>query len=283
MTFTMNSHTLLYPPTRIHSIQDNINVLHITDFHLCYEDTGKKSCYNCHSRFEKSLQQALSEPINYDLILVTGDLVSEIDTRIYDKIFERLRQTNIPFACVAGNHEVTAELGGDDIPFLERQLVAHQPDPRLLNQHVIETDYWQLLLLDSSHPGKISGLLDNDVLHWLRTQLSNNTKPALVALHHHVVPMQSAWIDAHILKNADELWQVLFDFEHVKVVTFGHVHQEFYDKINNISLYATPSTTYQFKPKQDKFAIDFEAKSGYRIFNLCSDGSHSSEVKRLTD
>ena len=132
-----------YPPTHITSADEVINVLQLTDLHL-YETLHQPINGERGERgFESLLSQALSDPIRCDLILLTGDLVSEVKTSIYDRIFERMAKTDRPFACIAGNHDVTDELDKDK-PFYQRTLVAHAPDERLLNQHVIHTPSWQI-------------------------------------------------------------------------------------------------------------------------------------------
>ena len=62
------------------------------------------------------MQQALSDDVRCDLIIVTGDLVDEVESAVYDYIFATLQATNIPFVCIAGNHDVTDEVG-KELPF----------------------------------------------------------------------------------------------------------------------------------------------------------------------
>jgi Icc protein len=236
--------------------------------------------HQCQRHFELNLAQALSEDIRCDLILITGDLVNQVETSIYDHIFEVLSNTGIAFACIAGNHDVTNE-SNHQLPYNQRVLVAQDLDSRLLNQHVIETEYWQLLLIDSSIPGKVSGRVRPADIKWLCTQLRTCDKPALLALHHHVIPMYSDWIDAHIVENTDEFWQSLSPFEHLRVIISGHTHQEQVRHRNGVTVYSTPSTCYQFKPFEDEFSFDHQAHAGYRWLQLANNGNIASWVKRL--
>ena len=271
-----------YPAYKISSPDDQINVLQITDMHLstAYSMVDKESEYSCEDSFEAIVKQALNEDIRCDLILVTGDLVNEVKQAIYDRIFAFLHDTNIPFACIAGNHDVTDELGSD-LPFFQRQFIAQPADKRLLSRHVIETDYWQILLLNSAIPGKVGGEITNADIDWLCTQLSACDKPALIALHHHVMLMHSDWIDAHIAQNAEMCWQRMADFPHLRVVISGHTHQEQVRYQNGVTVYTTPSTCYQFEPYADDFAYDKGAKPGYRWLQLANNGQVASWVKRL--
>ncbi len=272
-----------YPAHKINTPDEHLNLLQITDMHLSMlddVDNGDNKDINCHYRFEASLKQALAENIRCDLILVTGDLVSKVDTRLYDHIFSVLAKTQIPFACIAGNHDVTDE-SGYGLSFEQRQLIAQPLDSRLLNRHLIESEHWQLLLLDSSISGKISGRVSTADLDWLSAQLDSCDKPALLALHHHVMPMHSEWIDAHMLENADEFWQRLAPYPQLRVIISGHTHQEQVRYRNGVTVYSTPSTCYQFMPNKDEFGYDTQALAGYRWLQLANNGSLASWVKRL--
>lgn len=273
-----------YPAHKINSPDGQINVLQITDMHLSdvrdfnNERLAPKSC--CTYSFEAVLNQALNEDRRCDLILVTGDLVDEVKPAIYDHIFKVLHATNIPFACIAGNHDVTDEIDSE-LPFFQRQLIAQPADARLLDRHVIDTDYWQILLLNSAIPGKIAGIVTDADIDWLCAQLSACHKPALIALHHHVMPMHSEWIDDHIADNVETCWQRVKVFPHLRVIISGHTHQEQVRHQNGVTVYTTPSTCYQFKPFEDDFAYDKSARPGYRWLQLANNGQVASWVERL--
>lgn len=271
-----------YPPIEVHSSNGDLNVLQLTDLHVFFDscECNSEIYADCKDSFEHCLSQALADPIECDLILVTGDLVNELNPRIYDGIFATLTATGIPFACIAGNHDVTDEVG-KGLPFEQRSLIAHEPDHRLLNQHVIESEFWQILLIDSSVPGKIHGYLTAYNANWLSQQLSQNHKPSIICLHHHVMPMQSKWIDEHILLNFKEFWHIIDAFPHVQCILSGHTHQENMAQHNNVTAYTTPSTCYQFKTKSDDFTYDFEENPGYRWLTLKTDGTIQSWVNRV--
>ncbi|MBF0659344.1 metallophosphoesterase [Psychrobacter sp. NG25] len=274
--------------SRISTPDEQVNILQVTDLHLLTPSTFITDNDNIDSdeaviyqhSFEKVLQQALNEDIRCDLILVTGDLVNKIIPTIYDHIFKVLQATKIPFACIAGNHDVTDEVGCH-LPFLQRTLVAQPADPRLLNQHIIETEHWQLLLLDSSISGEVTGEIKPADMDWLCERLDACDKPTLLALHHHVIPVGSAWIDAHMVGNSEDFWQHMRAFEHLKVIISGHIHQDQVRYRQGVSVYTTPSTCYQFMPNEDDFAYDEDARPGYRWLQLANNGTVASWIERL--
>ena len=272
-----------YPIQTLSTTDQQLNILQITDLHVSPQDIALNCSaegVSCLQRFEAVLQQALDDEERCDLIIVTGDLVNEVQTAIYDYIFATLQATQIPFICIAGNHDVTDELGQDQ-PFSERTLIAHTADSRLLNHHVIMTEHWQLLFLDSSIPGQVAGEITDDDMAWLETQLSSCDKPALLALHHHLLPMKSAWIDTYIVKNAAMFWQQIAKYHQLQVIISGHTHQEQAFTHQGITVYSTPSTCYQFKPHEQDFAYDETARPGYRWLQLANNGQVASWVKRL--
>lgn len=272
-----------YPIQTLSTVDQQLNVLQITDLHLSRQAIGTNGDVvlndGCTQKFEAVLQQALDD-VRCDLIIVTGDLVNEVQPAVYDYIFATLQATQIPFVCIAGNHDVTDEVG-KELPFSERSLVAQPADSRLLSRHAIMTEHWQLLLLDSSVPGQVAGEIKLDDIAWLRTQLNTCAKPALLALHHHVVPMNSAWIDEYIAKNSDIFWQQMAEYNQLRVIISGHTHQVQEYTHQGVAVYSTPSTCYQFKPNEAEFAYDETARPGYRWLQLANNGQVASWVKRL--
>lgn len=273
-----------YPPCWLNTANTSLNILQITDMHLSTygdntTDNFTSECI-CQHSFKAIIKQALTENRPCDLIIVTGDLVNKVKPAIYDYIFEVLQATQIPFVCIAGNHDVTDEIYSE-LPFFQRQCIAKSADSRLLSQHRIATDFWQILLLDSSISGKVAGEITTDDLAWLSHQLSHCKKPAVLALHHHLLPMESIWIDDHIAENADKFWHCVQPFKHLRAVISGHTHQERTRHHNGVTVYNTPSTCYQFKPLEDDFTLDEHALPGYRWLQLGNNGQVTSWVTRL--
>jgi Icc protein len=105
-------------------------------------------------------------------------------------------------------------------------------------------------------------------------------RPCLVALHHHPVPMQSAWLDRLALEQPAALLAIVDACPNVKAVIWGHVHQAFEAARNGVRLLGSPSTCMQFKPHCETFTLDTQPP-GYRWLRLADDGSITSGIRRL--
>jgi Icc protein len=60
-------------------------------------------------------------------------------------------------------------------------------------------------------------------------------------------------------------------------VICGHIHQELETRVNNIVVYGTPSSCFQFKPHTPEAEID-DKPPGYRVMTLYDDGKIESQV-----
>lgn len=220
-----------------------------------------------------------SEPI--DLVVITGDLVQITEAESYDIIFNKLDRLNIPYICIAGNHDVTQELDSH-LPFEERRHVAMSAHPRFVANHSISTPHWQLLFCDTSVAGEVHGNFSEETLAWLAKELKTTQKPSILFCHHHVLPIGSVWLDGHITKNYPEFWQRLAQFpQKLSAIFTGHVHQEQNQHFQGVAVYSVPSLSVQFLPFSDDFALDTGAKMGYRWIKLYDNQQLVTGVTRL--
>ena len=66
----------------------------------------------------------------------------------------------------------------------------------------------------------------------------------------------------------------------LKIVLCGHVHQDSCNEWRGIQFLSTPSTSVQFKPFSEDFALD-ELSPGYRVLYLKDNGEFKTEVVRV--
>src|SRR5258708_7634129 len=180
---------MLSKPVRIAQISD----LHIKSLGvLAY---GRVDTAQALERCVAALNEFRPRP---DLVVISGDLADTPTAEEYEHLKRLLAPLELPFVGVPGNHD-SRELMRAAFP----QAYAFASGP--LNQRV-EIGGLDLVLLDSSVPGKPHGDLDAATLQWLDATLASSTdRPALLFLHH--PPFQTGiWhMDRQNLLNAADL------------------------------------------------------------------------------
>lgn len=247
------------------------NILQITDLHILPGLGETFLGVDTEHYFSAVLKLALAENRHYDLILVTGDLAQDPCAASYRRILDRLAAANTPCICLPGNH--------DDYALMQRIFNTHQISCR--KQLLLEN--WQLIYLNSQIPGAPGGRLSKQELLFLDDCLVNNPDHhALIAVHHHCLETNSAWMDTMMIENSRELWAIIAHTPQVKAVTTGHIHQVMDRMRGTVRVLGSPSTCFQFKPESEGFSLD-TAAPGYRRINLSADGGIESTVTRLSE
>jgi Icc protein len=73
---------------------------------------------------------------------------------------------------------------------------------------------------------------------------------------------------------------VIDRYPQVRLVIFGHIHQEFERSRRGITYLGTPSTCIQFMPNSQKFSLD-QTKPGFRLLNLYPNGMFNTKIERV--
>ena len=248
-----------------------MRLIQITDCHLGSQQSETLLGLNTDQSLEDVLQLIQQAESGFDHILCTGDVASDAHVDCYRRFAQIIRNHfNQPVSWLAGNH--------DSADIMESVQASLDVQNRL-----IPFGEWLLVLLDSSVPGQVYGQLAASELDFLEFVLKKHPdKSIFISLHHQIVPVGSAWIDQYVVRNADAFFQLVDAHPQVKIISWGHVHQEFQTQRNGVTLLATPSTCVQFKPQCDDFTVDTQMP-GYRWFDLNDDGSFATGVARVTN
>lgn len=248
-----------------------MRLIQITDCHLGAQQSETLLGLNTDQSLEDVLQLIQQAEPSFDHLICTGDVASEGHVDCYRRFAKTIRRFfPQPLSWLAGNHD-SADI-----------MSSHQ-DTLGIQGRLVELGNWIVVLLDSSVPGQVYGQLGASELDFLEHVLEKQTdKYIIVALHHQLVPVGSLWIDQYVVRNADALFQLVEPYPQVKMVVWGHVHQEFSTRRNHLAMYATPSTCVQFKPLCDDFTVDTQMP-GYRWFELNDDGTFATGVVRVTN
>ena len=256
-----------YPPKNKAEV---VRIVQITDFHLFAERQQDLLGIKTWDSLQAVVKEIEPDVVDADLILVTGDVSQDQSRASYELALSALDKLGKPVHILPGNHDLL----GDMRAIMETKLVGFET--------CLNFGSWQIVLLDSTIRDKIYGSIDVKQLEHLKAHLAADThKFQLICLHHHPMMVESHWLDAHRLEDGESFLKELAQFEQVKGVLFGHIHQEFHARYAHFDLWATPATSVQFKPKAYDFTVD-RAQPGYRVIELAADGHISTSVKRIS-
>lgn len=154
-----------------------------------------------------------------DYVVISGDLVDTPTVGEYDHLKRLLSSLGLPFVGIPGNHDSREMMRA---AFPEQ---AYAFSSGALNQ-VVQIGGLDLVLLDSSVPGKPHGELEAPTLQWLDEILaSSGERPALLFLHHPPFIAGIWHMDRQNLLNASELESIVRRHSRVQLVAAGHVHR----------------------------------------------------------
>ena len=154
-----------------------------------------------------------------DFVVMSGDLADTPTAEEYDHLKRLLAPLELPFASIPGNHDSRAMMRAA-FPASNYAQSAGPLDQR------IEIAGIDLLLLDSSVPGKPDGQLDSTTLEWLDATLASSPqRPALLFLHHPPFRTGILHMDRQNLLNTDAFALIVRRHPRVRLVATGHVHR----------------------------------------------------------
>lgn len=240
-------------------------IIQITDPHLGPDADFQLAGVNTRDSFDAVVRDACMQ--SPDLLLITGDIAAEPNTASYEYFFSVVNELDIPYVWLPGNH--------DTIQMVE------SVEGAVPYRKTHDVGSWRIFLLDSVVAHSPNGTLGPEELELFEQLLEENTQEhAMVCVHHHPVPVGSAWLDKQCISDAEDFLHVLHGNNRVRNVHWGHIHQAFEETKDGVLFASAPSTCIQFKPHSEEFALD-DALPGYRVINLASDGSIQTDVNRV--
>lgn len=247
-----------------------IHLVQLTDTHLFAEETQTLLGIPTAESLAQVLQSVRDLDPQPTHLLLTGDLSQDESIASYQKLAELIQPLGLPTFWLPGNHD-----------HLDRivQTFVHPP---FRSDKSLRLGDWRLLLLNSQILGKVAGRLSLESLEWLDLELSQDPQtPTLISLHHPPFSLDTEWLDNSALLNPEDFFAVCDRHPQIKLILFGHIHQEFEATRNDVTYLGCPSTCIQFARGSDTFALD-EQKPGFRCLSLYADGSWNSHVQRVS-
>jgi len=250
----------------------SMQLLHISDSHLYSDPSALLKGICPHDSFAAVLADAYQRYPDIDGLILGGDMAQDERAETYALLATMLPHWRAPVMISPGNHAC--------LPHLNQVLVPALHEHSSYRDH-LQAGGWQVITLNSHHAGHIAGLLPQRELDRLQQLLSSHrTEHTLIALHHHPLPIGSRWLDAIGLENRDRLWQIITQYPQVRALISGHIHQPFDTTHQGIRVLGSPSTSVQFTPGKDNFALD-ATSPGYRWLELLDDGSIHTGIQRI--
>jgi 3',5'-cyclic AMP phosphodiesterase CpdA len=193
-------------------------IAQISDLHIKPPDTLAYGRVDTASALARCVAALNAFKPKLDLVVISGDLADTPTAGEYEHLKRLLAQLELPFVGIPGNHD-SRELMRAAFP----HAYAFLSGP--LNQRV-EIGGLDVVLLDSSVPGKPHGELDAPTLQWLEVTLASSPgRPALLFLHHPPFKTGIWHMDRQNLINAGELAPVVRRHPRVQLIATGHVHR----------------------------------------------------------
>lgn len=253
-------------------VSRSVRIAQITDPHLFADEQAKLLGLNTRDSFMDIVDALGEETRRPHLIVATGDISQDASVRSYEAFRDGVARLEIPFRWVPGNHDDCRVMRS--IPGTYQSFAGHE---------VLGS--WQIVMLDTSVPGQVYGELATTELDRLRERLDVvDTHPeirhTMVCMHHNPLPGTADWMLDIGLQNADQLHALLDDYDSVRAVVYGHIHQDL-DLIRDGRRYiCSPSTCIQFKAGVHDFTLDLQPPA-YRLLDLYEDGQVHTTVRRL--
>ena len=246
-------------------------ILQLTDFHLFGDQQTKLVGINPLETLQHVLAKVSTDILkNYpDLVILTGDISQDYSLESYKIVTKNFQFFQCPVVATMGNHDYS--------PAFTKVF----GNPTQIVTKMSTSTNWRILILNSNWPKHVDGQLTDDDLIFLQKSLeTSSNQPTIIFIHHHVLPIDSNWIDKINLHNAAKFLEIIDQYRNVKAVICGHVHQDTVIYRQDVIFLSTPSTSWQFAVKSPNFRLD-NLMPGYRWINLYEDGTIQTEVVRI--
>lgn len=257
-------------------MSEQFTLVQITDCHLFADKFGLHHQVNVYQNLINVLNN-IKKLSQVDVIVFTGDLTQDHSESSYQLFVQAFKQCEItiPVYYIAGNH---------DEPVL---LDLYLSSPPFCQKKMIETPYWQILLMASKSETP-SGEISTEQFKQQAKGI-NTKKSQLLLMHHHPKDV-GFFIDQHGLVNKTQFHEFVERSESIVAVGCGHVHQALTLKLterkdqhtglltkNTVALYTCPATSIQFDVNS-KTAKSNGQGAGFRRFILKENKQFSTEV-----
>ncbi|KKB76512.1 hypothetical protein VW35_17115 [Devosia soli] len=168
------------------------------------------------ARLERAVETIAARYDDVDFCVLAGDLTDLGQPAAYQRFNSLVEKINIPVHLTLGNHD-------DRESFLSVFGQAHVAETGKIDK-AFDAKGYRIILLDSSEPGRVDGLLTDAQMSWLKARLAEAMdRPVIVILHHNANALHIESDDIRIL-DAEPFLAALKAHPDIRQVIAGHVH-----------------------------------------------------------
>jgi 3',5'-cyclic-AMP phosphodiesterase len=187
----------------------------MSDLHLVPE--GELSMtLDTYERLEQAIETVVSRHGDADFCILAGDLADLGETAAYQRLQSLIARLPIPVHITLGNH--------DDRPTFLSVFGQHYAAETGKVDKVIDVKGYRVIMLDSSEPGRVDGVLEQAQIDWLYQRLAEaKDRPVIVVLHHNANALHIESDTIRMLEPQGFI-DALKSHPDVRQVIAGHVH-----------------------------------------------------------
>ncbi len=212
---------------------DAVLIAQITDTHVGFEPEAGENEFNF-VRFRNVLGHLLSQPIQPDMLILSGDLTDGGQPECYARIRDLVTDCAFPVHVIPGNHDS------------RDALLAAFPECPVADgfaQFAIEHNGLRILCVDSFEPGRHGGAFCEVRAAWLAKELTAHPNtPTVIVMHHPPVVAGIEWMDP----KPKEAWfkrfhQTIAGHSQIVSILAGHLHRPLHTAVEGVPLSVTPA------------------------------------------
>ena len=215
-------------------------IAQISDMHVRAPDSKSFAGIDTAANLARAVAHLATLEPAPDVILATGDLVSDGRPAEYAILRGLLAPLGPPVYLIPGNHDIREEMlaAFPDHGYLPRE--------GTFLHYVIERYPVRLLALDTVVPGELGGEVCAERLAWLDARLGEAAeRPTVIFMHHPPFACGLAPFDATRCRGGAAMGAIVARHPHVERVLCGHIHRPVETRWHGTMASVCPSTALQ--------------------------------------
>lgn len=215
-------------------------LIHVSDSQLVDENGSWNGfTLDADAKLSETVATIVSSNRRADAIIFTGDIADNGEESAYHKLLkitEPLKAISDNILWVMGNHDKRE-------PF-KTLLLNEQANDKPVD-YVININGLNMIVLDTTVPGKHYGEITDDQLAWLDEQLQIETPyGSILALHHPPVPVIMPLAITVELHEQKKLAAVIKRAKNLRSIIGGHMHYSVFSTFAGVPVSVASSTCY---------------------------------------